>query len=758
MSEYSVIGKPTPMIDAPYKVTGTLEYVADMTLPRMLHAKVLRSPQTHARILRIDATRAMKLPGVKVVLTGEDVPPIKWGSVIDDQTTLAIDRALFVGHEVAAVAAVDEATALDALELIDVEYDPLPAALNAEEALQPDAPKVHESGNLAGRIDFTRGDPEKGLREADVVLEETYRTSVVSQAYMEPIGALTQWDRQGHLTVWMPCQAIFYAQKKIAKALGVPLSQVRLIQSAVGGAFGGKYVDEPLAMIAALLAKKAGAPVKLLNTRLDEFQAGRPRVPMTIALKMGIKRDGLITAKECRIVADTGAYVGKCLGILGAGAMRMDNHYRQKNIHTEGSLVYSNTVPKGAFRGYGNPQMGFAVEQHLDALAEAIEMDPAELRLKNCTQVGDTTVHGWKIESCEMERCVREVMEDSRWKAKRAAKGTGAKRRGIGIACAVHTSGARVYADWDGACMQVNVNEEGGVYLLSSEGDIGQGAKTVLAQIVAEELGVSPQDVTLSSADTETSPYGFGAYASRLTVIGGNAARLAAQDARNQIFGAAAEQLEARPEDLGLKDGFVFVQNAPERKVSVSEAIAFNLYRKNGRPVVGHGVYDAPNEFVLDKNFYGNFAPSYEFTAQVIEVEVDTQTGQVEILDVWAADDVGFVLNPLTADGQVHGAVIQGLGYATTEGLLFSQGQAMNGSFADYALPKAEGSPKVHSILVESMDPIGPYGAKGCSEAPINPTAAAVANAVYHATGTRISNLPITAEKILASASCGQKN
>ena len=749
MPEYSVIGKSTPMVDAPHKVTGALEYVADMTLPRMLHAKVLRSPYAHARIVHLDVARALGLPGVKAVLTGRDVPPILWGSVIDDQTTLAIDRALFVGHEVAAVAAVDEAAALDALGLIDVEYEPLPAVLDTEAALAPDAPKVHESGNLAAPIEFTRGDPAGGFREADVVLEETYRTSVVSQAYMEPIGALSRWDREGRLTVWTPCQAIFYARKKIAKAIGVPLSKVRVIQSAVGGAFGGKYVDEPLTMIASLLARKADAPVKLVNTRLEEFQAGRPRVPMKIDLKMGIKRDGKITAKECRVVADTGCYVGKCLGILGAGIMRMDNHYRQKNLHTEGLLVYTHTTPKGAFRGYGNPQMGFALEQHLDALAEAAGLDPAELRLRNCTRVGDTTVHGWKIESCEMERCIRRVLDDCGWDAKRAAAGTGAKRRGIGLACAIHTSGARVYGDWDGACMDVRINEDGGAVLICGEGDIGQGAKTVLTQIVAEELGMSVRDVVISAADTDTSPYSFGAYASRLTVIGGNAARIAAQDARRQILEGAAEQLEARPEDLSMRDGFVFVENAPDRRVSVADTVASGLFRKNGKPVVGHGVYDAPNDFVLDKGLYGNFAPAYEFTAQAVEVEVDMQTGQVEVLDIWAADDVGFVLNPLTADGQVHGAVIQGLGYAITEGLQYAEGQAMNGSLADYSLPNAEFSPKVHSILIESNDPIGPYGAKGCSEAPINPTAAAVANAVYHATGVRVRDLPLTSDKII---------
>ncbi|MFQ5915120.1 MAG: xanthine dehydrogenase family protein molybdopterin-binding subunit [Nitrospinota bacterium] len=749
MPEFSVIGKPIPPVDAPLKVAGRTDYVGDMSLPRMLHAKILRGPHAHARIVHIDASRARKLPGVKALLTGRDIPPIRWGTVIDDQTTLAIERVLYVGQEVAAVAAVDEAAALDALELIDVEYAPLPAVMDPEAALADAAPKVHESGNVATRIDFTRGDPDAGFREADVILDETYRTSIVSQAYMEPMGALAQADGGGGVRLWMPCQSIFYAQRRIAKALGLPLAKVRVIQAAVGGSFGGKR-DEPLPMIAALLAQRAGAPVKLLNTRLEEFQAGRPRLPMALTLKMGIKKDGTLTAKECKGVADAGAYSGEGIGIFAAGLMRMDNHYRQMNVRTEGLLVYTNTIPKGAFRGYGNPQVGFAVEQHMDALAEAVGMDPAELRLKNAVRAGETTVHGWKLESCALDRCIREVMEKGGWKAKRAAKAAGPKRRGIGLACAIHSSGARVYGDWDGSYMEVKLDAEGGVTIVSGEGDIGQGAKTVLAQIVAEELGVPVEDVALSAADTATSPLSFGAYASRLTVIGGNAVRLAAQDARRQLLEAAAERLEARTEDLDLKDGFVSVRNAPERRIAIGEAVNASLFRRNGRPLVGRGVYDAPNDFVLDKALYGNFGLSYEFTALAVEVEVDVETGGIELIGAWVADDVGFALNPLTAEGQVQGAVVQGLGYALTEGLVFSRGQAVNGSLADYALPKAESTGAVRSTLIESNDPLGPYGAKGASEAPIDPVAAAVANAVYHATGKRIRDLPITSEKILA--------
>ena len=752
VSDFSVIGKPTPALDAPLKVRGASPYVGDMALPRMLHAKILRSPHPHARIVHIDTGRALRAPGVKAVLTRNDVPSIRWGTVIDDQTILAVDRVLYVGHEVAAVAAVDEASALDALELIHVEYEPLPAVLDPEEAFREGAPQVHESGNLAGEIEFTRGDPDAGLAEADAVIEETYRTSIASQAYMEPMGALAQADGRERVTLWIPCQGIFYSQKRIAKALGLPLSNVRVIQATVGGSFGGKR-DEPLPMIAALLSRKTGVPVRLLNTRPEEFQAGRPRVPMSITLRMGIRKDGAFTAKTCRALADAGAYVGEALGILGAGIMRMDNHYRMKNIRTEGRLAYTNSIPKGAFRGYGNPQIGFAVEQHIDLLAAAVGMDPAELRLKNAVQAGDTTVHGWKLASCALDQCLRDVMLRCGWKAKRAEKHNKVRRRGIGLAAAIHTSGARVYGDWDGSSMEVKINSEGAAHIVFGEGDIGQGAQTVLAQIVAEELGVGVREVSVSGADTDHSPLSFGAYASRLTVIGGNAARLAAQDARRQLLEAAADKLEARPEDLTLENGFVYVKNAPDRRISMGEAAESHLLRKGGEPVVGRGVYDPPSDFVLDKALYGNFAPSYEFTALAAEVEVDMETGAIELLGVWVADDVGFILNPLLAEGQVHGALVQGLGYALTEGILFSEGQALNGNLADYALPKAESTSNLESILIESNDPLGPYGAKGASEAPIDPAAAAVANAVYHATGIRIRDLPITAQKIRASLS-----
>ncbi|MDP7386629.1 MAG: molybdopterin-dependent oxidoreductase, partial [Nitrospinota bacterium] len=421
MPEFSVIGKPIPAIDAPLKVQGAVPYVGDMILPRMLHAKILRSPHPHARIVDIDIRRALKVPGVKAILTGKDAPPIRFGTVIDDQTVLAVGRSLYAGHEVAAVAAVDEATALDALELIEVEYEPLPAVLDPEEALRDFSPKVHESGNLAGEIEFSRGDPDAGLREADIVLEETYRTSIASQAYMEPMGALAQADARGGVKLWMPCQGIFYSQKRVATALGLPLSKVCVVQAAVGGSFGGKR-DEPLPMIAALLSQKTGAPVKLLNTRPEEFQAGRPRVPMAITLRMGVRKDGVITAKECHALADAGAFVGEALGILAAGTMRMDNHYRMKNIRTEGRLAYTHSIPKGAFRGYGNPQVGFAVEQHIDLLADAIDMDAAELRLENAVRAGDTTVHGWKLESCALKQCIQEVMGQCGWKAKRAKR------------------------------------------------------------------------------------------------------------------------------------------------------------------------------------------------------------------------------------------------------------------------------------------------------------------------------------------------
>ncbi|MFQ5911978.1 MAG: xanthine dehydrogenase family protein molybdopterin-binding subunit [Nitrospinota bacterium] len=759
--EFSVIGKPTPMIDAPEKVRGAAEYAPDIVHPRMLIGKVLRSPHAHARIRQLDSSRARRLPGVKAVLTIDDIPQVKWGHENNDQTTLAKDKVRFVGEEVAAVAAVDEATALEALELIEVAYEPLPYVLDPVEALEPGAPLLHEEwpGNLAWETRINRGDVEAGFREAAAVYEDTFRTTFQYQAFMEPIGSVASVDSTGKVTVWASTQAVYFTRSRIAKSLGVPESRVRVIQPYVGGGFGGKLNDEPNAQICALLAVATGRPVKLINTRTEEFLASRPRVPAVVHIKAGVRKDGTICAKDSDIISDNGAYTGRGAKIMNVTAMRIDNAYRMQNVRARARLAYTNKLPSGAFRGLGNPQKIFPFESALDHLAEQIGMDPVEIRLVNAIQQGETSVHGWKMGSCGLAECIKFVSQSSgiRKNRERAIKG-GAKRRGIGIADAIHVSGNRHYTNWDGASATVKMNQDGRVNLIISEGDIGQGASTVLSLICAEEMGLRLPDIEVSKPDTDLTPICMGAFASRVTLVAGNAVKKAAAQARLNLLEAAGELMEVDPVDLDIREGVISVRGVPERQMSIPDVCKNGLFRQGGDLISVSASVDNPTE-MADESRYGNVSPGYTFCSQAAEVEVDTETGQVEVVGFWVADDVGRTINPLTAEGQIQGAVMQGMGFAIYENWFVDAGQVMNGNFADYTLPKASCLPrKVESALVETIEPNGPFGAKGASETAIDPVAAAIGNAIYDAIGVRITSLPFTPEKILAAMAGKEKS
>jgi CO/xanthine dehydrogenase Mo-binding subunit len=394
---------------------------------------------------------------------------------------------------------------------------------------------------------------------------------------------------------------------------------------------------------------------------------------------------------------------------------------------------------------------------HLDALAEKIGMDPVEIRLRNAIRQGDTSVHGWQMGSCALTECLEKAANAIGWKEKRSApRGSGPIRRGVGIGCGLHVTANRQLADWDGSTVAIKFNEDGRVNLICGEGDIGQGAATVLSQIAANELGVPLEHIVVTTPDTDTTPFCFGAFASRVTMLAGNAVLKAARAARVQLLAVAGEKLEVAPEDLTIEDGVIHVVGAPHRKMTVGEACVANIFRRDGEGIFTRATYDAPTVMADKQTFYGNVSPAYSFAAQAIEVEVDTETGQVRVLDVVAADDVGKALNPLTVDGQIHGAVAQGLGYALYEGLVTENGRLVNGNLADYTCPTAEATPRVRTILIESIDPNGPYGAKGASETPITPTAGAVSNAIYHAVGVRITSLPITPEKLLRALKAKQ--
>ncbi|HEX7055512.1 MAG TPA: xanthine dehydrogenase family protein molybdopterin-binding subunit [Burkholderiales bacterium] len=745
-----LIGTSLAPINARDKVSGGALYAADLKLPRMLHAKVLRSTYAHARIRHIDASRALKAPGVKAVLTGADTPK-PWGIMRKDEHVLAVDKVRFVGEEVAVVVASDEHAALDALELIRVDYEELPAVFDMREALAPGAPEIHAgTGNLAREIAFERGDVERGFAEAKAVHEAVYETPYQYHAAMEPMASVAAVDASGRLTLWAPVHSVHRTLLRLAEVLDLPTSQIRVVQTMVGGSFGGKLGEDANLYIAARAALACRAPVRLVNTRIEDFLGARPCMPSRIELKMAADAEGRLTAKQAEIYGDNGAYSGLTPEVILVTALRLDNLYRMKNIRTRARLVYTNKIPSGGFRGFGGAQIAFAHESHMDALAEKLGMDPVEFRLKNVVTAGERTVHDWKISSCEVAQCLTTADRLIRRREKRAArKANGPLRRGIGIGTSLHVSGARQLADWDGSTVLLKFNPDGRAVVVCGEGDIGQGGTTMLAQIAAATLGLPLEHVSVSVADSESTPYTWGAVASRLTLIAGNAVMAAARSARRKLLALAAQMLEVKEDDLTIKDGVIHVVGVPDLSVSVAKVCMAHQLRPGGEAVFARATYDAPTVVADHKTYLGNVSAACSFAVQAIEVEVDIETGTVRIVDIVAVDDVGKALNPQSVEGQIHGAIAQGAGYALHEQLVLENGRLLNGNLADYVVPNALSFPAPRTVIVDGYEPNGPYGAKGASEAPISATAGAIANAVYDAIGVRITSLPITPEKVL---------
>jgi CO/xanthine dehydrogenase Mo-binding subunit len=746
---YSVIGKRIPRPDAPAKVRGTSEYVADIQRTGLLHGAVLRSPYPHARIKRIDVSAALALPGVKAVITADDTSKRGWGAFRKDQYPLSVDKVRYVGEEVAAVAAVDVETAREAAQLIEVDWEELPAALSLDEALADGAPLVHDDtpGNLTYHFALERGNVDAGFARSAVIVEGTWESMRQWHAAIEPIGSLAEWGPNGRLSIWANTQTPFLARGRYAWALGVPERDVRVVQTEVGGGFGGKSGDDNNPVVCALLARKAGRAVQLINTREEEFLAGRPRIPMRFWVRLGFTRDGRVQAKDIRVTADNGAYTGKSIAVMGAATVRHDALYRYPAVRADAILVYTNLVPTGAFRGFGNPSADWAVEQAWDVAATELGIDVVDLLRLNAVESGDVSPHNHRQSSCELRQCIDRAAELIHWTAKKAIR---APHRGLGMACSVHVNGRRSFGDYDGSSAILRVNEDGRATIISGEGEIGQGAGTVLRQIAAEELGLPFADVDIVGADTDVSTHALGALASRVTYVAGNAVRRAAAAARAQLIQAAAAQHEVSPEDLEVRDGRVVVKGAPAALgggVLVSDVARRRLYQPGGGPILGIGEWDNPSEFP-DETRFGNESGAYNFVAEAVEVEVDPETGQVTVVDMAAAVDCGTVLNPTLAEGQVEGGIAQGLGFALSESFAWSNGRPHNPNFSDYKLPTVGDMPPLSIAFAESYEPTGPFGAKGVGEISLDPVAAAIANAIHDAVGVRIYTLPITAEKV----------
>ncbi len=745
--DLSIVGTSPPRVEGVEKVTGSAKYAADFMRPGMLFGKIKRSPHAHARVVSIDARKALELDGVKAVLTIDDVPRVLHaGAPPPRDNKLAVDQYIFddtvrfVGDGVAAIAAISEEIAAEALDLIEVEYEPLPAVFDADEAMQPDAPKIHGAeGNLVDAPYLVeRGNIEEGFTQADHIFEGVYTTGRPAPCYMEPNACVSEFDKSGGLTIWSSTQCPFMVRGILSQVLDIPVHRIRVIVEHMGGGFGAKQDLYQHEFICALLAKKTGRPVKMEYTREETFLAGRTRHPVTIHLKQGVKKDGTLTAREASYISNTGAYASHGRGITLVGCHDISSLYRCENVKAEGRVVYTNAPIAGAYRGYGRVQAYFALDVQMDEIAAALDIDPIELRLRNAVGDGDTSPSGHPIHGNGLEACLRRVRAESElFESGNQSSDDGRTiKRGWGVGTEMHSSGAYPGIKEQSTAV-LKMNEDGTVHLLTGNTDLGTGARTALAQIAAEELGIPFEGFRVITGDTDVVPFDTGAYASRTTYIGGGAVLKAAADLKRQVLDLASVKLEASVEDLEMRDGSISVKGVPERAITVKDVVK------------GEG--GVPPRTLIGKATYEPKV-AYSFAAHLAEVAVDTETGQVEVEQVVAVHEVGKAINPIGVEGQIEGGLQQGIGHSLTEDLIIDKesGRALNAGFVDYKMPLSLDMPKIRTIILEEApDPGGPFGAKGVGEDPIMAIGPAIANAVSDAIGVRIREIPITPEKVL---------
>ncbi|MBW2284400.1 MAG: molybdopterin-dependent oxidoreductase [Deltaproteobacteria bacterium] len=750
MDAFSIIGQDVPRTDGRAKATGAAVYTDDMKLPGMLHGKLLRSPYAHARIVNIDVSRAARLPGVKCVITGNDTPKIKYGNwrifpATQDEYPLALDKVRFMGDEVAAVAALDRDTAREALDLIKVEYEELPPVFDVAAAVKKGAPVIHDETptNISVDRKIEYGDVKEAFKQCDYVREDTFKVHAVSHAYLEPCSSVAQVDADGRITLWTSTQVPYIVQCLLASTLGMRENDIRVIKPFVGGGFGGKMELRPWEFCAAFMAKKTGRPVKFTLTREEELATGRRRHPMTLRSKVGFKKDGTLVAKDLRIRLDGGAYnaMGPTATFLcgNFGAML----YRYPNYRFLGQHVYTNKPPASAMRGFGAPQSLFAAETQMNMAAEDLGIDPIDLRIKNAQVSGDEIPDVATISSCGFIESLKEAARISGWKRKRRNPKPG---RGMGVGCYSFISGGVFNwfnTQYPFSAAEVRVFSDGTAHLLTMASDIGQGSDTVLKQILAEELGLKMKDIRITSADTAMTPQAdLGSWGSRVTLMAGNAVIDAARKIKTQLFGAVSARFNLNViYDIESKNGRVYPAGRPDRGVSFGEAVAMVQKANRGEPLVARGSYTPRGK--------GLVTPAFSFGAQVAEVGVDKETGLVDVKKIWTAHDCGTVLNPTAVEGQLEGSIHMGLGYALSEQFVMEKGRTLNTTFLDYKILHASDMPPGDSVCIETYETEGPMGAKEAGEGLVSPTAPAIGEAVYHATGYRCKDLPITPEKIL---------
>ena len=739
---FSALGQPVPQDEGPDKVSGKALYAADLLLPGMLWGKVLRSPYAHANIVSIDTAQAKQVPGVHAVLTGQDLPDRRVGRLLRDIPVLARDRVLFIGEKVAAVAAETPEAAQEALDLIEVTYEELPPVFDPLEAMQDAAPTLHPHmasyeglpqppatvHNVFAHNVWSKGNLEAGFAAADRIVEHTFNAQLMHQGYMEPHACVVHIDDNGRVQVWANNKGPFMLRDQLAAVWDVPTAQIRVNPTSIGGDFGGKgsFMDVPLCYY---LARHAGRPVKMVMDYIQELMAGNPRHPAIMTLKTGVTHDGQIVAHQVRIVFNSGAYGAFKPRVFIGGADHGGGPYRIPHVRIDSYMVYTNNVPCGHMRSPGKPQVAFAVESHMDMLAKELGLDPYAFRLRNILQDGDATPVGGNLQQIRAEDTLRQAAEAAHW-----GRTDKPANVGLGMAISDQSQGAGQ------SSAAVTMDASGEVKLFMSLWDTGTGAHTIMRQLVAETLTLPPEKVTLVMQDTDAVPYESGPGGTRVTYTSGQAAFGAAEALRDKLLAVAAEVLEAPLDQLQLAQGRIGVTGDASRRMALADVVQ-HATSPSGQPLRG------------EKNITTERTDMTSFCAQVAEVAVDPDTGQVTVNKIVTAHDVGTILNPLTHQGQIEGGLIQGLGYGLMEEMLTEDGQIATLSLGDYKLPTVKDIPELVTVLLEPGAGPAPYQSKGIGESSNIPVAAAIANAVADAVGVRITDLPITAEKVFAALS-----
>ncbi len=788
MSEYSIVGKRVPRSDAPAKALGAAQFFDDLALPKTLTGKFLRSPYAHARILNIDVSKAKKVSGVKAVITAHDTLKQKYGLFPQtrDQYMLALDKVNYMGEEVAAVAALDEDSADEALRLIKVEYKALPAVLDPLEAIKEGAFQIHERapGNIAWKTEMHFGDVEKGFLLSDYVYQESFRSSTISHCPMEPYGAVASWEPTGKLHVWMPNMSPFTRRRALSNLLGIPLQNIRVHHITIGGAFGGRSDVFPAEFAASLLSMKTGRPVKIAFSREESHENMRMGHGAIFTLKVGIKKDGTFIAEELRTILDGGAYLSSGIMACASAATLAEGIYRFQHYSYEGLRLYTNKTPCSMHRNHPT-NMLTGLELIIDKLAGDIGMDPLELRLKNAIKPGETLLSKSVVSSCGLTECLEKVAEASGWKEKRGSStgvppvwvrkvgsSTGVPPvqkvleaqhrpescatgvRGIGLAVGSCISGFPLGMRFSSSAF-VKFNEDGTASVITGVVDNGQGNESMMVQVAAEELGIPMQEISLVNGDTELAPQDPGTYSMTATFVSANAVKNAAQDAGKQILTIASGMMESPPELLELKDRHVRLRTDPRKKVTIQDVIKQSFIR--GNPILGKGSYMpkpiSPKGWAdwAANKMEGQHGTTYTFGAAIAEVEVDRETGEVRVLKLTIADDMGFPINPTAVEGQMQGYAMMLLGQGLVERCDWEPltGRLLSNSLLSYHLPTSLETPQMQCYMIYSIDPEGPYGGKDAGIGGTGGVIGAIANAIYNATGKMPKKLPISPDMLL---------